>query len=141
MGPLLHSLQADLTLSLSLSLSDDSETDTDTELSQDGFIKLSPGCSTTLSTTLSGGSSEPHASYTGLGLDLSSSSCSSSNSPHRYVYMLWQQPEGITAESIREELGFPEEGAGLLARVRWDQEAFERRLGLGRVVAGNYFVC
>ncbi|KAK0714476.1 phosphatidylethanolamine-binding protein [Lasiosphaeris hirsuta] len=51
--------------------------------------------------------------------------------PHRYVFMLWEQPEGVTGEGIKEEMGYAEGGL----------DEFEKRLGLGRVVAGNYFVC
>ena len=126
MSPLLHSLQADLSLSLStaaLSPSDD-------------FITLEAPTSDP-----SRGEVAPYMGPAPPGL----------SSPHRYVFMLWEQPDGVTVERIREEMGFETEageggggfggGAGLMSRVRWDQERFERRLGLGRVVAGNYFVC
>lgn len=62
--------------------------------------------------------------------------------PHRYMFVLWQQPTGINAERIREEFGFNDDGSiGVMDRVRWDQDAFEKKLGLGKVVAANYFVC
>ncbi|EAA32560.1 hypothetical protein GE21DRAFT_5537 [Neurospora crassa] len=70
------------------------------------------------------------------------------SSPHRYVFLCWEQPEGVTGQKVREVLGLNnneggEEGedVGLAKRVRWDQEGFEKMLGLGDVVAGNYFVC
>ncbi|KAL0472554.1 phosphatidylethanolamine-binding protein [Neurospora intermedia] len=70
------------------------------------------------------------------------------SSPHRYVFLCWEQPEGVTGQKVREVLGLNngeggEEGeeVGLAKRVRWDQEGFERMLGVGDVVAGNYFVC
>ncbi|KAK4169728.1 phosphatidylethanolamine-binding protein [Cladorrhinum sp. PSN259] len=63
-------------------------------------------------------------------------------SPHRYMFLMWEQPRGINAERIREEFGFKDDGSiGVMNRVRWDQEAFERKLGLGKPVAGNFFVC
>ncbi|KAJ3199465.1 hypothetical protein HDU82_000388 [Entophlyctis luteolus] len=59
--------------------------------------------------------------------------------PHRYIFLLWEQPEGMTAETARESLGF-QGNIGALARTRWDQEAAESKLGLGKAIAGNYFV-
>jgi hypothetical protein len=59
---------------------------------------------------------------------------------HRYVFLLWEQPEGLTSEGAKSALGLPEE-VGLGARVRWDQEKCETRLGLGKLLGGNYFVC
>src|ERR1700748_3098513 len=49
--------------------------------------------------------------------------------PHRYVFLLWEQPEGIGAEKVRNELGLSKE-VGISARVRWDEEEFEKKLGL-----------
>jgi len=118
MGPILHSMQADLTLATN---------ELDAE-NGDEFIPLHP-------VTEDGeGACRPVASYMGPappGL----------SSPHRYMFMMWEQPDGITGEKIRDELGFGEDGVGLMTRMRWDQDAFERKLGLGRVLAGNYFVC
>ncbi|KAK1836350.1 phosphatidylethanolamine-binding protein [Podospora conica] len=117
MGPILHSMQADLTLAAD-----------ELDPESDEFIPLQPAPED------GAGASRPVAAYMGPappGL----------SSPHRYMFMMWEQPAGVTGERIREELGFGEDGAGLMTRMRWDQEAFERKLGLGRVVAGNYFVC
>lgn len=119
MGPILHSMQADLTLAAD---------ELDPE-SADEFIPLQPATGED-----GAGASRPVAAYMGPappGL----------SSPHRYMFMMWEQPAGVTGERIRDEVGFGEEGVGLMTRMRWDQEAFERKLGLGRVVAGNYFVC
>lgn len=92
------------------------------------FIRLQP-------MTTSGEDEEEMATYMGPAPPAWSS-------PHRYVFMCWEQPDGVTGEKIREELGLDEgEGVGMMGRLRWDLESFERRLGLGRVVAGNYFVC
>ncbi|KAK3399942.1 phosphatidylethanolamine-binding protein [Sordaria brevicollis] len=70
------------------------------------------------------------------------------SAPHRYVFLCWEQPGGVDARRVREVLGLGAEGdegldgeVGMTTRVRWDQEGFERKLGLGEVVAGNYFVC
>lgn len=71
------------------------------------------------------------------------------SAPHRYVFLCWEQPGGVDSHTIREALGLGAEqeidddadDVGMARRVRWDQEGFERKLGLGKVVAGNYFVC
>ncbi|KAK4442458.1 phosphatidylethanolamine-binding protein [Podospora aff. communis PSN243] len=114
MGPLLHSLTADLTLANEMNIP------------EDGFIPLEGPSS---------GSEGDVVPYMGPAPPAWST-------PHRYVFMMWEQPEGVTGEKIREEMGLDaEEGVGMMGRARWDQEGFERRWGLGRVVAGNYFVC
>jgi len=61
------------------------------------------------------------------------------SAPHHYVFMVFEQPEGTDAAKIRSALGLEGRGTGLMPRMRWDQEAFERKLGLGDVVAGNFF--
>ncbi len=111
LGPLLHGMQADLTLAIA-------EMDPDDE-----YIRLMPP-----------EGSPPIVAYMGPAPP-------GISSPHRYMFLLWEQPEGVTGENIKEHLAFPEEGAGLMARIRWDQEDFERKVGLGKVVAGNFFVC
>jgi phosphatidylethanolamine-binding protein len=60
--------------------------------------------------------------------------------PHRYVFMVWEQPEGSGAEAVRKALGLTKE-AGISARVRWDEDGFEKKVGLSNEpLAGNYFV-
>ena len=59
---------------------------------------------------------------------------------HRYLFMLWEQPEGMTTEEIKSRLKLPAE-PGMMARVKWDEEGFEEKLGLRTVLAGTYFVC
>ncbi len=58
---------------------------------------------------------------------------------HRYVFMVWEQPEGVSSETIRSTLGLAKE-VGLTARMRWDQEAFEKKFALGPCLAANYFL-
>lgn len=127
MSPLLHGLQADLTLATE---------DIDPE---DEYIPLE-------ATSVGGGDA-------GLGqvVDYMGPSPPPKSAPHRYMFMLWEQPRGLTREKICEEIGIvgddDDEGGdlhgdlGIMGRSRWDQEGFERRLGLERVVGGNYFVC
>jgi len=57
------------------------------------------------------------------------------SAPHRYVFMLYEQPEGFDSE----KLGLVE-GAGIRARMRFDLDGFEKKAGLGKAVAGNWFV-
>ena len=73
------------------------------------------------------------------------------SAPHRYVFLCWEQPGGVDGRKVREVLGLADdddvdgeeygEEVGMATRVRFDQEAFEKSLGLGEVLAGNYFVC
>lgn len=56
------------------------------------------------------------------------------SSPHRYVFLLYEQP----ADWDRLKLGVPEHW-GIKERVKWNQGHFEKKAGLGHVVAGNYF--
>ncbi len=58
---------------------------------------------------------------------------------HRYVFMVFEQPEGLDGAKIRKTLGLGET-VGLAARIRWNEEAFEKKLGLGEVLAGNYYL-
>ncbi|KAK3352191.1 phosphatidylethanolamine-binding protein [Lasiosphaeria hispida] len=116
MGPALHMLRADLALATG-------EVNPDDE-----FIRLEDGEEGSVV------GRRPVAYYLGP-------SPPPVGGPHRYVFMLWEQPEGVTGERIKEEMGYDEGGVGMMGRVRWDQEGFEKKLGLGKVVAGNYFVC
>ncbi|KAK3390058.1 phosphatidylethanolamine-binding protein [Podospora didyma] len=119
LGPLLHGLQADLTLA------------TDQIDPDDDFIHLHQ------TTDSSEGIEDADVvGYMGPAPP-------GFSSPHRYMFLLWEQPEGMTRDKIRDALGVDAEAdnVGVLARVRWDMESFEKKLGLGKAVAGNYFVC
>ncbi|KAF2110403.1 phosphatidylethanolamine-binding protein [Lophiotrema nucula] len=61
------------------------------------------------------------------------------SAPHRYVFLIWEQPQDLTSEKIRTQLGLAEQ-VGIPARMRWNQDAAEKKLGLGAVLGGNYFV-
>jgi phosphatidylethanolamine-binding protein (PEBP) family uncharacterized protein len=62
------------------------------------------------------------------------------SSPHRYVFLVWEQPEGGEAEKVRNALGLTKD-PGIAARVRWDEEGFEKKVGLSsEPLAGNYFL-
>ncbi|PVI02564.1 PEBP-like protein [Periconia macrospinosa] len=62
--------------------------------------------------------------------------------PHRYVFLTWEQPEGVSDKTVRELLHWKEgEKVGLGKRVRWNEEDFEQRVGLKDVVASGWFVC
>lgn len=56
--------------------------------------------------------------------------------PHRYVSLLYEQPEGFNAKG---EI-IPEAGLSRTARMRFDFAAFEKKAGLGKPVAGGYFL-
>lgn len=57
--------------------------------------------------------------------------------PHRYVFMLYEQPEGFAGTKFA-----PAGGAkmGRWPRMRYDLDAFEKQAGLGSVLAANYFL-
>ncbi|TQV99398.1 hypothetical protein V2A60_004876 [Cordyceps javanica] len=62
------------------------------------------------------------------------------SAPHRYVFMLWEQPASVAGpDEVSKALSLPAE-PGLTARIRWDQAAFEKRMGLAEPLAVNYFV-
>ncbi len=62
------------------------------------------------------------------------------SSPHRYLFLLWEQPEGLSGVDIRTRLGLVEE-PGMTTRIKWDEVAFEEKIGVGKVLAATYFVC
>lgn len=63
------------------------------------------------------------------------------SAPHRYVFAVWEQPEGVLGRECRGLLGLCQSAQpGVMARMRWDQTGFEKRLGLGAPLAVNYFV-
>lgn len=128
MSPLLHGVQADLTLATE-------EIDPDDE-----YIPLEAA---TPPSSIHG-----DVCNSGEVVDYMGPSPPQTSGPHRYMFMMWEQPPGLTREKIREEVGIGDHGdgdlhgdMGIMGRVRFDQEGFERRLGLERIVGGNYFVC
>ncbi|PVI06466.1 PEBP-like protein [Periconia macrospinosa] len=62
------------------------------------------------------------------------------SAPHRYVFMVWEQPDGVDEETIRKGMGLRGK-VGLMQRVKWDQSGFEAKFGLEKLVGGTYFVC
>ncbi|TGJ83940.1 hypothetical protein E0Z10_g4838 [Xylaria hypoxylon] len=58
---------------------------------------------------------------------------------HRYVFLVFEQPEGLDAAKLKSVLKFAPE-VKLTARLWWNQETSEKKLGLGEVLAGNYFL-
>ena len=59
------------------------------------------------------------------------------SSPHRYVFLLYEQPEDFDATKHA-----PTDGTKMArsARMRYDLGAFEKTAKLGPVIAANYFV-
>lgn len=58
------------------------------------------------------------------------------SAPHRYVFMLYEQPEGFSGD-----LHAPPNGQklGNMSRMRYSLDAWEKKIGLGPVLACNYF--
>ncbi|KAL3450121.1 phosphatidylethanolamine-binding protein [Aspergillus insuetus] len=58
--------------------------------------------------------------------------------PHRYVFMLYKQTAGVGIPEPQKLKGRPRSRLG---RMRFDVQGMMEELGLGEIVAGNYFVC
>lgn len=58
---------------------------------------------------------------------------------HRYLFMVFEQPRGLDSAGVRRVLSLPGE-VGIMARMRWDTAGAERKMGLGEVIAANYFL-
>ena len=56
--------------------------------------------------------------------------------PHRYVFLLYDQPADFDVSKYAPAGG---KGLGIKGRVRYNLAAFEREAGLGPVVAANWF--
>ncbi|KAI0143268.1 phosphatidylethanolamine-binding protein [Pestalotiopsis sp. NC0098] len=57
--------------------------------------------------------------------------------PHRYVFLLYEQPSGFDAKKFMpqaEGQEFP-----MMQRIRFDPSKFVKEAGLGEVLASNYF--
>jgi phosphatidylethanolamine-binding protein len=55
------------------------------------------------------------------------------SSPHRYVFLLYEQPEDFDRQVDRKPIGLSD-------RPRFDYNGFLERAGLGEVVAVNYYL-
>lgn len=58
------------------------------------------------------------------------------SAPHRYVFMLYEQPQGFDLAKFVSPGG---KKVGVRPRIRYDVTAFEKEAKLGPVVASNYF--
>ncbi|KAH1492872.1 hypothetical protein KXX42_007850 [Aspergillus fumigatus] len=58
------------------------------------------------------------------------------SAPHRYVFLLYEQPEGFNIEKHAPKNGKP---VGNWQRIRYDLGAFAKEVNLGPVLAANYF--
>ncbi|KAI1424378.1 PEBP-like protein [Xylaria sp. FL1777] len=61
------------------------------------------------------------------------------SSAHRYVFLAFEQPTGLDAAKFRSSLKLAE-SVKLTARLWWNEADAEKKLGLGDVLAGNYFL-
>ncbi|KAK7189414.1 hypothetical protein PSPO01_04417 [Paraphaeosphaeria sporulosa] len=62
------------------------------------------------------------------------------SAPHRYVFLVWEQPEKMSGEEVRRKMGWGKGEIGLWGKVRFDVEGFVRRVGAGEIVAGTWMV-
>ncbi|KAH8678454.1 phosphatidylethanolamine-binding protein [Xylariales sp. PMI_506] len=54
--------------------------------------------------------------------------------PHRYLFLLYEQPVSFDVK-----LHAPGKDVGVPTRIRYNLDAWEQKVGLGEVVAANYF--
>jgi len=59
------------------------------------------------------------------------------SSPHRYVFLLYKQPEGFDGAKFAPPGG---KNLGNWSRMRFDLGEWEKKAKLGPVIASNYFV-
>jgi phosphatidylethanolamine-binding protein (PEBP) family uncharacterized protein len=85
----------------------------------DGFVKLESSVS-------------PIIPYVGAGPPPLSA-------PHRYYFMIWEQPSAVEAVKLKLDLGYKGE-VKLTGRVLWDEVAFEAKAGLSdKPLAGTFY--
>jgi hypothetical protein len=58
------------------------------------------------------------------------------SSPHRYIFFLYEEPEGFDAKAHAPPNG---QKFGNMSRMRYDFDAWAKKINLGSVVAFNYF--
>ncbi|TRX93022.1 hypothetical protein FHL15_006160 [Xylaria flabelliformis] len=61
------------------------------------------------------------------------------SSAHRYIFLVFEQPKALDGAKIKSLAGLAEE-VKLTGRLWWNEETFEKKLGLGDVLAGNYWL-
>lgn len=83
---------------------------------------LTPSKASDDTTILSADATPPIASYRGPGPPPPST-------PHRYIFLLYEQPEDFNVSQM-----------GILKRIRYDFETFEKEAKLGPAIASNYFL-
>ncbi|KKK16035.1 hypothetical protein P175DRAFT_0513075 [Aspergillus ochraceoroseus IBT 24754] len=58
------------------------------------------------------------------------------SSPHRYIFILYEQPAGFDAKKYAPPNG---QNLGNIHRMRYNLDAWEKEIQLGPIVAANYF--
>lgn len=58
------------------------------------------------------------------------------SSPHRYIFMLYEQPAGFSGAKYAPADG---KNLGNMHRMRYDLDAWEKEISLGPILAANYF--
>ncbi|KAI1810154.1 PEBP-like protein [Poronia punctata] len=61
------------------------------------------------------------------------------SSAHRYMFLVFEQPETLDGAKIKSVIGVGPD-IKLTGRMWWDQKGFEEKMGLGDVLAGNFFL-
>ncbi|KAL4996646.1 phosphatidylethanolamine-binding protein [Aspergillus recurvatus] len=58
------------------------------------------------------------------------------SSPHRYIFILYEQPAAFKGEKYAPPNG---QNLGNMHRMRYNLDAWEKEIGLGSILAANYF--
>jgi phosphatidylethanolamine-binding protein len=61
------------------------------------------------------------------------------SNPHRYMFLVYEQPAEHSAETVRKALGLSRT-PGMTARLLWNLEDLEKKIGLQKIIVGNYWV-
>lgn len=59
------------------------------------------------------------------------------SSPHRYLFMVYEQPAAFKGEQYAPPNG---QTLGNMHRMRYSLDSWEKEIGLGSILAANYFV-
>lgn len=127
-SPILHYLHTDLTAVTSPFGQPSSGGLFKTDTATNTWVKLEPSSAASGS---KGSVEQPLASWT-------APAPPGVSAPHRYVFLIWEQPKRLNGEMVRASLGMGKTEGGKWSRVRWDVEGFVSKLKLGEIVAGTW---
>jgi phosphatidylethanolamine-binding protein (PEBP) family uncharacterized protein len=91
---------------------------------------------TGLQPQMAGGVTKLHSSNTPYVVDYAGPGPPPGSAAHRYLFLLYEQPENF---DLKEWAPVDGKSVGVWNRMRYNLGAFEKKIGLGPVLAANYF--